>query len=297
MVSTSPVFARAMTSSPQAAGLRLSAATDGPCRQVSRPAMSLRKSLSTVAAACTAWHTVLSSSSTTRMASSISPRVRHSTRTAITTPLRLRRQRVSGRLFHFRPTPSLTGARSPRRRRRRGFGRPVPLPPDTSLTAPLSLVFVRSPAPNWVLRTAIGPARCCARLVASPNWQGSLALRSSRAQHRCAALEKGGDDLLEKDILVQEDRAFGYFPPSHRVAPQHIIALPHEQVHLIVQPVAVDNKPARHVHFVALHVDDPHVGHDVADARHRLLAPVHAGVELADPPGQDSLVLVDPRDL
>ena|SRR5215510_9925328 len=37
--------------------------------------------------------------------------------------------------------------------------------------------------PNWVLRTAIGPARCCARQLSPPVWRGSLALRSSRAQH------------------------------------------------------------------------------------------------------------------
>src|SRR5207245_11484631 len=71
---------------PQAAGLRLSSATEGPCRQVSRPTMSLRKSRSTVGAASTAWRTVLSSS-TTRRVSSLSPRVLHSTRTAIATPL------------------------------------------------------------------------------------------------------------------------------------------------------------------------------------------------------------------
>src|SRR5262249_17714683 len=207
MVSTSPVLARAMISSPQAAGLRLSSATAGPSRQVSRLAMSLRKSWRSVGAACTAWRTVLSSSSTTRRVSSISPWVRHSTRTAITTPC------------------------------------------------------LNTPYPA------------------------------------AGTLEKCGDDLLEQDILVQEDRAFGYFPPGHGVAPQHIIPLAHEEVHLIVQPVAVDNKPARHLHFVALHVDDPHVGNKVADARHRLLAPVDAGVELADPPGQDSLALVNPRDL
>src|SRR5574341_1473151 len=132
MVSTSPVLARAMTSSPQAAGLRLSSATEGPSRQVSRPAMSLRKSRSTGAAAGSAWRTVLSSSSTTSRVSSMSPRVRHSTRTAIATPV---------------------------------------------CTLPR------------------------------------------------AKLEKGGDDLLEQDILVQEDRAFGYFPPGHGVAPQHIIPL------------------------------------------------------------------------
>src|SRR5439155_7915128 len=39
------------------------------------------------------------------------------------------------------------------------------------------------PPPNWVLRTAIGPARCCARQLSPPVWRGSLALRSSRVQH------------------------------------------------------------------------------------------------------------------
>jgi len=52
--------------------------------------------------------------------------------------LLLRGQRVSGGLFHFRPTPSLTGA-PPRLRRRRGFGRPVPLPPDTQFNGAPSL--------------------------------------------------------------------------------------------------------------------------------------------------------------
>src|SRR5438445_3169767 len=243
MVSTSPVLARAMTSSPQAAGLRLSSATEGPSRQASRPAMSLRKSRSTVGAASTAWRTVLSSSSTTRSVSSISPRVLHSTRTAIATP------------WLFEHPKSRSRSRPVARVRRRH----------------------RTCLPAISPRPELGP----------------------RAQGRpgCAAgsLKKRGDDLLEKDILVQEDRTFGYFPPGHGVAPQHIIPLPHEEVHLIVQPVAVDNKPARHLHFVALYVDDPHVGNDVADARHRLLAPVDAGVELADPPGQDSLALVDPR--
>src|SRR6266581_916930 len=245
MVSTSPVLARAMTSSPQAAGLRLSSATEGPSRQVSRPAMSLRKSRSTVGAASTAWRTVLSSSSTTRRVSSISPRVLHSTRTAIATPLVFEHPHI--------PQPAQSVARVRRRH-------------CTCL-------------PSTSPRPQLGP-----RAQGKPGFPAG-------------ALEKGGDDLLEKDILVQENRAFGYFPPGHGVAPQHIIPLPHEEVHLIVQPVAVDNKPARHLHFVALYVDDPHVGNDVADARHRLLAPVDTGVDLADPSGQDSLALVDPRDL
>src|SRR5215831_2311247 len=126
MVSTSPVLARAMTSSPQDAGLRLSSATAGPCRQVSRPAMSLRKSWRTVGAAGTAWRTVLSSS-TTRRVSSISPRLLHSTRPAIATPV------------------------------------------------------CTLPHPE------------------------------------AGTLEKRGDDLLEQNILVQEDRAFGDFPPGHGV--------------------------------------------------------------------------------
>src|SRR5438128_9818205 len=279
MVSTSPVVARAMTSSPQAAGLRLSSATEGPCRQVSRPTMSLRKSRRTVGAASTAWRTVLSSLSTTRRVSSLSPRVLHSTRTAIAPPLRRRRQRG----------PSLTGPRSPRRRRRRGPSLTGPRSPrrrrrrGPSLTGPLPLVLAH---PH------IAPPE---QVHGPPPGAGP------RAQGRpgCAAgtLKKRGDDLLEQDILVQENRAFGYFPPGHGVAPQHIIPLPHEEVHLIVQPVAVDNKPARHLHFVALHVDNPHVGNDVADARHRLLTPVDTSVELADPPGQGSLALVDPREL
>src|SRR5262249_22981464 len=155
----------------------------------------LRKSRRTVGPASTAWCTVLSSSSTTRRVSSLAPRVLHSTRTTIATPLARVRRRHRTRLSSLRPPP-----------------------------------------------------------------QG-------RSRLTAGALEQGGDDLLEKNILVQEDRAFGYFPPGHGVAPQHIIPLPHEEVHLIPQPVAVDNKSARHLHFVALHIDDPHVGNDVADAR------------------------------
>src|SRR5215831_19834753 len=51
--------------------------------------------------------------------------------------------------------------------------------------------------PNWVLRTAIGPARCCARQLSPPVWRGSLALRSSRAQHPGAAL---GGFLIESGL-------------------------------------------------------------------------------------------------
>src|SRR5262249_26237775 len=54
-------------------------------------------------------------------------------------PPRLRRRRGFGRPFPPPPDTSLTAPRSPRLRRRRGFGRPFPPPPDTSLTAPLPL--------------------------------------------------------------------------------------------------------------------------------------------------------------
>src|SRR5919109_75759 len=245
MVITSPVGARAITSSPHVPGLRLSWPTGCRLRHLSRSAMLFRKSRSTSGSATSPWHTVLSASSTTRMASSLSPRVLHSTCTAMAPPLSFGNARIQK--ADQVPCPSLPKA--------------TPLP------------LSRSPWP------ALGP-----------RGQG-------RPGFPAGALEKGGDDLLEEDILVQEDRAFGDFPPGHGVAPQHIVPLPHEEVHLIVQPVGVDDKAARHLHFVALHVDDPHVGNDVADARHRLLAPVDAGVELADAPGQDSLALVDPRDL
>src|SRR5437667_12372294 len=200
------------------------------------------------------------------------------TRLFCTTPRRYSLKRTSCIISPSLPlrgqrAPSLTGARSPRLRRRRA--------PSLTGALPLVLVHPHIAPPEQVH----GPPP-----ELEPRIQG-------RPGCAAGALKKRGDDLLEKDILVQENRAFGYLPPAHGVAPQHIIPLPHTEVHLIVQPVAVDNKPTRHLHFVALHVDDPHVGHDVAHARHRLLAPVDASVELADPPGQGSLALVDPREL
>src|SRR5262245_20639862 len=245
MVMISPVGALAITRSPHAPGLCLSLPTACKLRHLSRSAMLFRKSRSTSGSATSPWRTVLSASSTTRTASSISPRVLHSMRTVMATSL----------LFgntHLRKAEQVPCSR---------------LPKATLL--PLSI----SPWPGH-----------------EPRGQG-------RPGFPAGALEKGGDDLLKEDILVQEDRAFGDFPPGHGVAPQHIIPLTHEEVHLIVQPVGVDNKAARHLHFVALHVDDAHVGHDVTDARYRLLAPVNAGVDLADAPGQDSPVFVDPGDL
>src|SRR6266581_6353441 len=53
------------------------------------------------------------------------------------------------------------------------------------------------PPPNWVLRTAIGPAILAGVLRTAkwlytppPYWRGELALRSSRAQHRGAVLAR-----------------------------------------------------------------------------------------------------------
>src|SRR2546427_4081346 len=46
----------------------------------------------------------------------------------------------------------------------------------------------RSTPPHWVLRTAISPARCCARQLSPPYWRGELGLRNRPAQHPCAAL-------------------------------------------------------------------------------------------------------------
>src|SRR5207249_5787167 len=94
-------------------------------------------------------------------------------------PLPLRGQRA----------PSLTGARSPRLRRRRGH----------SLTCPLPLVLVHPHiAPPEQVH---GPPP-----ELGPRTQG-------RPGCAAGALKKRGDDLLEKDILVQENRAFGYLPP------------------------------------------------------------------------------------
>src|SRR5438445_8778035 len=93
-------------------------------------------------------------------------------------PLRLRRQRA----------PSLTGARSPRLRRRRA--------PSLTGALPLVLVHPHIAPPEQVH----GPPP-----ELEPRTQG-------RPGCAAGALKKRGDDLLEKDILVQENRAFGYLP-------------------------------------------------------------------------------------
>src|SRR5215467_8898367 len=59
--------------------------------------------------------------------------------------------------------------------------------PRSSTTHPAKLARV--------LRTAIGPARCCARQLSPPVWRGSLALRSSRG----AALE---NCALQDDVFA-----------------------------------------------------------------------------------------------
>jgi len=50
----------------------------------------------------------------------------------------------------------------------------------------------RSPAPNWVLRTAIGPA----------SMAGQLAVRGTGAQHQSA--EEGRDDAPSADTVAEE---------------------------------------------------------------------------------------------
>ena len=111
------------------------------------------------------------------------------------------------------------------------------------------------------------------------------------------ALEKRGDDFLEKDVLVEENPSFGDFPLSIRVPPQHVVPLPDEEVYLIVEAVGIDEKSAPHLHFIALNLADLHVGNYVANPGEWFFAPVDSGVDLAHAPRQGIFSLVEPGNL
>src|SRR5437762_1146041 len=140
--------------------------------------------------------------------------------------------------------------------------------------------------------TALLPSST-ARIESSP---------SPRVRHsiRTAApfcLEERVDYFRKQHVLGEQNLALHDFERRLGIPPQNVIAAPTEDLYFVLQPVLVGVELGGDLDGIALLVEDLDVRDEVLEPRDRFLRPVHAGVDLPNPPGQDVLALVEIGDL
>src|SRR5262245_519265 len=119
-------------------------------------------------------------------------------------------------------------------------------------------------------RTSCAPTGKSCSMISGPriplvtlNWLDCSAMGSPPT---LAELEEERDVFGEQNVLIQDHRPFGDFPPGGTIAAQYLFPLADKQVPLVLHPVAVDDKPVALLHLITARRHDLHVADHVPHA-------------------------------